>query len=181
MKRLYLPLILFLLMISEGVALDILPKRLLTSDYMIVPHWVFIFLIFITIFYDKENTYYSVLYGVIFGLLIDIVYTGYLGIYMFSYALVVYIIHGLKKRFYTNILVTIVIGIIGISIADIVINLIYSSIGVIDIYWKEYLQLRLLPTILANIIFLIIFYSIVKKKLILWKEEQLFDNQVLKR
>lgn len=181
MKRLYLPLILFLLMISEGVALDILPESVLTSDYLIVPHWVFIFLIFITIFYDKENTYYSILYGFIFGLLIDIVYTGYLGIYMFSYAMVIYLIHGLKKRFYTNILVTIMIGIIGLSLTDIVINLIYSSIGVIDIYWKDYLQYRLLPTILANIIFLIVFYSIARKKLVSWREEQLFDNQVLKR
>src|SRR5690625_6724150 len=86
MKRLYLPLILFLFMVLEGVALELLPAKLVMSNSIIVPHWVFIFLAFIAVFFDEENTYYSVLYAVIFGLLIDVVYTGVLGVYMFSYA-----------------------------------------------------------------------------------------------
>ena len=93
MKRLYLPLILFLFIVLEGVALDLLPVQLLSAQTLIVPHWVFIILIFIVIFYDKEDTYYSIVYAVIFGLLIDIVYTGILGIYMFSYGFGIYIIH----------------------------------------------------------------------------------------
>lgn len=79
MKHLYLPLILFLLLITEGVALEILPSSIVLSDTLIVPHWVFICLIFIAVLYDNENTYYSVLYALIFGILIDIVYTGVLG------------------------------------------------------------------------------------------------------
>src|SRR5690625_651119 len=97
MKRLYLPLILFLFMVLEGVALELLPANLVMSNSIIVPHWVFIFLAFIAIFFDEENTYYSILYAVIFGLLIDVVYTGVLGVYMFSYAVSVYVIYGLKK------------------------------------------------------------------------------------
>src|SRR5690625_4122041 len=97
MKRLYLPLILFLFIVLEGVALDLLPVQLLSAQTLIVPHWVFIILIFIVIFYDKEDTYYSIVYAVIFGLLIDIVYTGILGIYMFSYGFGIYIIHELTR------------------------------------------------------------------------------------
>src|SRR5690625_6852625 len=73
------------------------------SNSIIVPHWVFIFLAFIAIFFDEENTYYSILYAVIFGLLIDVVYTGVLGVYMFSYAVCVYVFYGLMKMFHSNI------------------------------------------------------------------------------
>src|SRR5690625_6893718 len=76
MKRLYVPLILLLFVVLEGVALDLLPVQLLNTKTLIVPHWVLIILIFIVIFYDLEDTYYSIIYGIIFGLLIDIVYTG---------------------------------------------------------------------------------------------------------
>src|SRR5690625_2188645 len=124
MKRLYLPLILFLLMVLEGVALELLPAKLVITNSLIIPHWVFVFLVFIAIFYDEENTYFSILYVVIFGLLIDIVYTGVLGVYMFSYAVSVYFVYGLRKMLHANIYGTLLLGFIGIVLADIAINLI---------------------------------------------------------
>ncbi|WP_188453509.1 rod shape-determining protein MreD [Virgibacillus oceani] len=176
MKRLYLPLILFLFVISEGVALELLPPKLVMSDLLIIPHWVLIFLVFVSIFYDKEQTYYSVLYGAIFGLLIDIVYTGVLGVYMFTYALVIYIIHGLKKLLHANIHVTLLLGFIGIVLADLVIYLIFFVIGLTEMPGKDYLIYRVIPTILANLLFLLVLYPFFKKRLIKWSEEQLTNS-----
>src|SRR5690625_6327390 len=90
--RLYLPLILLLIVVLVCVVLDLLPIQLLNTKTLIVPHWFLIILIFIVIFYDLEDTYYSILYGIIFGLLIDIVYIGILGIYMFFYRFGIYFI-----------------------------------------------------------------------------------------
>ncbi|HLS61571.1 MAG TPA: rod shape-determining protein MreD [Virgibacillus sp.] len=179
MKHLYLPLILFLMLNLEGVAIELLPNFLVNTSSLIVPHWVFVFLLFIAIFFDDEDTYYSILYAAIFGLLIDVVYTNVLGVYMFSYAIIVYIIHELKRLFHANLLVTIMLGFIGVALADLSIYMIYSVIGLTDMLWGDYLVYRLLPTALANIIFLIIFYPISRKKLLYWQEETLADGKFL--
>lgn len=171
MKRLYLPLILFLFVVLEGVALDLLPVQLLSTKTIIVPHWVFIISVFIAIFYDKEDTYYSIFYGIIFGLLIDIVYTDVLGIYMFSYGFVIYIIHELRRLVHANFYAVTIIGIVGISLTDFFIHAVFKMIGFADIMWGDYVLFRLLPTVLANLIFLIIFYPIFKKRLVNWSSE----------
>lgn len=179
MKRLYLPLILLLLLVLEGVALDLLPINLVAGKSLIIPHWIFVFLLFIAIFYDRDHTYFSVFYAVIFGLLVDVVYTGVIGVYMFSYAIVIYIVHALKKSFHTNIYVTILIGIIGVGLTEISINFIYTVINIIDIDWKQYVIYRLMPTILANLIFLIILYPFVRKKLLTWQHEHIIGKDIL--
>lgn len=171
MKRLYLPLILFFFVVLEGVALDLLPVQLLSAKTIIVPHWIFVILVFTSLFYDKENTYYSIVYGVIFGLLIDIVYTGVLGVYMFSYGFVIYIIHELRRLLHANFYAVTIIGIVGLSITDLFIHTVFKMIGFADVTWEEYLLLRLLPTVLANLIFLIILYPIFKKRLLNWGSE----------
>jgi len=174
-RRLYLPLILFLLLALEGVALDLLPISLLNNESIIISHWVFVFLLYIAIFFDSEQTYYSIIYGAVFGLLIDIVYTDVLGVYMFSYVIGVYMVFILKKLLHTNLIVTILLGIIGISIADILIYIVYAFIGITYLPMKSYLIYRLVPTVLANLIFLIIIYPFTKKRLIRWRKDQLIS------
>lgn len=176
MKRIYLPLILFLFVVLEGVALELLPSNLVMSDLFIIPHWVLVILIFIAIFYDRENTYFSVLYGLIFGLLIDVVYTGVLGVYMFSYALIIYIIHGLIKMLHGNIYVTLLLGFIGIVLADNSINFIYTMVGITDMTWINYIKIRLIPTVVSNLLFLILLYPIIAKRFTRWGKEQLSKN-----
>ncbi|WP_206207823.1 rod shape-determining protein MreD [Virgibacillus profundi] len=179
MKRLYLPLFLFLFLILEGVALELLPASLIMSDYLIVPHWVFIFLVYLAIFYDEENTYFSVVYALAFGLLIDIVYTGILGVYMFSYGLITYIIHGVKKVLHGNFYVTVLLGLMGLALADISINGIFIVVGISDMLWKDYFTYRLLPTVISNLVFLLVLYPVMVKRLIRWSKEQLAGRNTI--
>ena len=173
MKRLYIPLILFLLTILEGVALDLLPSELIMSDMLMVPHWVFAFLVYMAVFYDNDNTYHSVVYALLFGLLIDIVYTGILGIYMFTYALIIYIIHGLKKMLQGNFYVLLLLGAVGFILVDLSIYVIYMVVGLTDMVWENYLTGRLLPTGASNLVFLLIVYPFIAKRLARWGREQL--------
>ncbi|MUK86975.1 rod shape-determining protein MreD [Ornithinibacillus sp. L9] len=172
MKRLFLPLLLFIFLVFEGVAIELLPNNLV-GDFLIIPHWVLILLIYITIFYDLEDTYHSVVYALIFGLLIDIVYTGTLGVYMFTYAIVTYVIHSLMKVLHSNFYVTVLAGIIGVALADLAIFVIYMVVGITDFAWSVYVGSRLIPTVLANIVFLLLLYPFIAKRLVNWKHEQL--------
>ncbi|MFZ3576408.1 rod shape-determining protein MreD [Virgibacillus sp. DJP39] len=173
MKRLYLPLILFVFVILEGVAIELLPSDLVMNNLLIIPHWVFVFLLYMAIFYDSDHTYFSVLYGAIFGMLIDIVYTGVLGVYMFAYAFTIYLLHGISKFVHGNIHVTILLGIIGIMFADFIIYLIFSVVGLTDMVLANYLLYRMVPTILANLLLLIVLYPIIKNRLIKWQDDQI--------
>src|SRR5699024_12787161 len=130
-----------------------------------------IILIFILIFYYFEDSYCLILYRIIFDLLLDIVYTVILGIYMFFYGLGIYLIHELKKFVLTNFYMVIIIGIIGLILADIFIHTMYSMIGYADVLWSEYILFRLVPTILANLIILIVLYPFLKKWLTNWSSE----------
>ncbi|WP_010531125.1 rod shape-determining protein MreD [Lentibacillus jeotgali] len=181
MRRLLIPLVLFLLLILEGIALDILPAAFLKGDLVFVSHWVFIFLILVAMFYDRENTYFSVFYGLLFGLLTDVVYTGILGVYMFSYALGAYIVHGLTKILHTNFFVTIVLGTIGLILVEVFVNLVFSVTGIAELVWGDYLIDRLIPTIIVNILFLLVLYPFFVKRLVKWKEEQLSGSTKFNR
>lgn len=169
MKHLYLPLILFLLIVIEGISVHTFPFVFWDSQSVYIPHYAFAFLIMIAIFYDEENTYFSGVYALIFGLLIDIAYTDVLGVYMFSYALVIYIINVLSKYYKGNFYMTLLIGIIGISLTDALIHLIYMTIDKTNLNWNAYLNVRLIPTLLINSIFLIVIYPLFRKHLIKWR------------
>ena len=170
-RRVIFPLILFAVMVLSGVALELLPHQLLMGTYMIVPHWLFVILIYIAIFYDRNDTYYAVLYALIFGLLFDIVYTGVLGVYMFSYALVIYIVRGLKKMLQGNFYVLLMLSAFGIAIADISIYAIFTVIGFTDMPIEVYLLNRLIPTILMNLLFMVLIYPFIKKPMRKWGKE----------
>ncbi|MFD2046218.1 rod shape-determining protein MreD [Ornithinibacillus salinisoli] len=176
MKRLFLPLILFVFLVFEGVAIELLPESLVGSSLLIIPHWVLITLIYITIFYDLKDTYHSIVYALVFGLLIDIVYTGVLGVYMFTYAIVTYIIHSLMKLLHSNFYATILAGTLAIAFADMAIYVIYLVVGITALPWNDYLMIRLIPTVLANQMFLLLLYPLIAKRLSIWKQQQLSGN-----
>src|SRR5690625_635280 len=158
MKRLLFLIILFGLLVLEVVAIDLLPAILTSSETLIVPHWVLIFLIIITLFYDTSETFFSIIYGVIFGFLIDVVYTDVLGVYMFVYPFTLYIVHFLKRLLQTNLTMTIIITSIGVLITELLLFLIYSIVDIVDIRMIAFQFHRFIPSFLANILFLLITY-----------------------
>jgi len=173
MKRLVLVLILFSLLVIEGIAIDLLPLRLLETEILIVPHWLFMFLIVVAIFFDKSHTFYAVAYSIVFGILIDIVYADILGVYMFVYAVSVYIAQMLKRLFITNFLVSCIIAMVTISLVEIQIYIVYSFVGTIDLSFMFFMTHRLLPTVVANLLFFLLVYFIFSKRLVRWSDEEL--------
>jgi len=175
MKRLIIPLILFLFVVLEGVAIDLLPNRFIINDFLIVPHWVFIMLALVSIYYDTYDTLYAVIYGVIFGLLIDIVYTNILGVYMFAYPLAIYMIHILKRYFITNFILTMIMTMIGLLVVEWFIVFTYTLTGSIHIIVDSIFIDRILPTTIANMVFLLLMYPVFKPTFLRWQKESLGD------
>jgi rod shape-determining protein MreD len=175
MKRIYILLFLFLFLILEGVAIKFLPSNIVLSDQMFVPHWILIILILVEMFFDRGNSYNALIYAFIFGLLIDVVYTGILGVYMFSYGIVIYMVHVSKKLLHGNFFVTFLFSIFGLVLGDLLITFIYDLVGVIKLSWEHYWLNRLLPTVLLNIVFFIIMYLFLVKRLMKWGSELTWD------
>lgn len=170
MKRLLIPLALLIVLALQGVAIELATSFTSMQNVYIISHWVFVFVICVSIFFDNEYTYYGIAYGIIFGLLVDIVYTDMLGTYMLGYGFAMFILQGIKNSFFANVYSTMLTVSVGIIIADLFIHGIYSMIGLVNIPFWAYVWTRLIPTIFANIIFLLLLYPFVYKRFPRWRE-----------
>ncbi|SEO36083.1 rod shape-determining protein MreD [Amphibacillus marinus] len=170
MSRLYLPFILLLLIALQGTTAAFIPNFLLEHGWIIVFHSVFVFLVLFTLFYDLEHTYYSLFFAILSGVLIDIVYTSVVGVYMFSYAITIYFVHGMRKLLHANFFVALLLTVVGIAMADYVLYFIYLFTGFTNIEALDYFYYRMLPTVLINTLIFLLFYLIFKRKLVKWSE-----------
>lgn len=157
----------FIFVILEGtLALNLLP--FISGDWMPVSHFLFIFLLYIAIFFERSYTYYAVILAIIFGLIEDIVYTDVIGVYLFSYTFVVYMVRVLMKFLQVNFVTMLLVTVFGVLAADIMVFSIYQVIQLHDMVWETYWQYRLLPTVLGNILVGLIIYFIFGQRLEKW-------------
>ncbi|WP_027963559.1 rod shape-determining protein MreD [Halalkalibacillus halophilus] len=173
MKVLLLPLVLFTLLVLESVAIGLIPDQWWLSSFYLIPHWILIFATLIVVFYDRENSYTGLIYGLIFAFLVDLVYTNILGVYLLAYSLALYTVHTFKKFFHQNFLVTLLMAVVAIVIAEFIIFSLYTLIGQVSMEMNDFVINRMLPTLFVNLVFLVIIYPIFSKKLFRWKEELL--------
>src|SRR5699024_4346692 len=143
MKKVILIIALLFLLIFEGVALELLPNNLLNLSVIITPIWKVVFLITLSFLYAADDTQELIIYDIIFGLLVDIVYTDTLGVYMFAYGLALFTAILLKRILQENIIMTLFTTIISLILAEAIISGIYTVIGITDIYWIDNLTLRI--------------------------------------
>ncbi|UOQ46250.1 rod shape-determining protein MreD [Halobacillus salinarum] len=171
MSRYLIALILLILVALQGMAMNLLPSSLVYTNLLITPHWALCFILLLAIFYDNDRTYHSLWFGLLFGLLIDVAYTGVLGVYMVTYGFVAYTIHGLTKLLHANFLSASLLIILGVALADTLLFIIYSFVQVASMAWSTYALQRLLPTLAANMIFFVIIYPIMKNRIVQWSED----------
>ena len=163
MRQTFLALVLFAFLVLEGVALELLPESLINVSIIFVPHWIIVLLIVVNFFHETNKSHVLIVFAIVFGLLVDIVYTDTLGVYMFAYGLALFIATLLKRILQDNFLMTIITTIIAIIVIEGIVGGVYTALGITNVYWLDNLTMRLIPTIIANLIFLIIIYPFVKK------------------
>ncbi|WP_428909269.1 rod shape-determining protein MreD [Niallia sp. Krafla_26] len=158
--KFFLPLIISLCFIGESIFVELLPEAFSTNEKIIVPHFLIVVIIFAAIYGDRKQ---GLIYGLIFGLLFDIVYTEIIGIYLFIIPLVTYIAAWMMKLLQTNILVVGIVTLIGIALLELGVYEMNFLIGLTRMDFTSYLQVRLLPTLLFNGIFIAIVAFPLKK------------------
>ncbi|MBU8879555.1 rod shape-determining protein MreD [Bacillus sp. FJAT-29790] len=162
MRRFLLPLLLMLLFVSESIFVELFPFALFGSNHIIVPRFLMVALLFLTAYGSKK---YGIIYGFLFGLLFDIVYTEIIGIYLFLFPLVIYISSKLLKILQTNIVMVSFVAIIGVMLLELGAYEMNFLIHRTHMDFSSYLSLRLLPTSLLNVIFIIVASLPLKKHL----------------
>jgi len=175
MKKVLIIIILLSLLILEGIAMILLPTNIFISDMYIIPHWVFLFILLVNVFFDNEELYFSITLAIVFGLLIDVVYTDLLGVYMFVYPMAIYIVNLIKQFFQANFYIMVVYYLVSFTIIEMMIYIIYSFVDLINITYILFIWDRLIPTIIANFIFLLVLYPIFSKRLVKWKLKESKD------
>ncbi|WP_017755955.1 rod shape-determining protein MreD [Calidifontibacillus oryziterrae] len=171
-RKFLLPFLLFLAFISESIFVEFVPIEAFNIERIFVPRFVMIMLMLLSFFYERNLT---VLYGVIFGLMFDIVYTDIIGVYMFSFAIVVYVISYSMKVLHRNILVILLVSLVGLCFFESLVYGLYKLINIANLEWTAFVNNRLFPTLVLNGFFLIIIYYPMRKLLI--KLEQLASKE----
>lgn len=153
MRKFLLPLFFLLLFIIESIFVQLLPGRVFHSDWIFAPHFLIAAILFLTIYGSEKH---GILYGFIFGLLFDIVYTEIIGIYLFLYPLVVYLITKLMKILQTNIFLASFMVLAGIGLVEIGSYEMNKLIHITSMDFMTFLNIRLLPSLLLNAAFIIV-------------------------
>lgn len=154
MKRFVLPLILSFVFLLESSFVDLVPADIFHKENVYVPRFLFILVAFITVYYNKTM---GLLCAAIFGLFYDIVYTEVLGVYLFLYTLMAYLISWASRILQTNIFVISLLSLIGIIALEFCVYGVNLAIGTTSISIERFLQIRILPTTLLNVIFILFF------------------------
>lgn len=177
-RTLFLPVIIFLLFIFEGTVIPVILPDNYGSEFLIVPRFAFLIVIFVAIFLGRST---GTIYGLVLGLFQDVIYTHILGIYIFSMGLIAYLLGFSFKIFQRNIFLLIITAILGTILLDYLVYGINLAVGITDLAHERFLQERLFPSLLVNSTFLIIFAPFLRKSLILLQNTEDIEEKINNR
>lgn len=178
MLRFLLPIIVFILFIIEGTVMQIIAPDRFGSEFIIIPRFAFVIVIVIAIFFGRTT---GTIYGLILGLFQDIIYTHVLGVYIFSMALITYLLGFSFKIFQKNLLLLTITAIFGTILLDYLVYGIYSMVGITTLPHERFFYERLLPSLVVNSVFLIIFAYPLRKLLVFLQNKDDIEEKIHKR
>ncbi|WP_082892659.1 rod shape-determining protein MreD [Rossellomorea aquimaris] len=152
-NRLLLPLLTLLFFYSESLFVHLFPGEEYFDHRIIVPHFLIIFLFFICAYFQYRT---ALVYAFIFGFLFDIYYTEINGIYLVFFPFVVFLTHQMIKVLHNNLFVLGLITIVNVSVLELLVYEINLIIQRTDLMFMEFVDWRLWPTLVLNVIFYIV-------------------------
>lgn len=169
MREVKLFLFLFVFFILQGTVMQVFTPSWFGYHFVVVPHFVLIGVIMIGLFYDRAH---AVWYGILFGLLDDLIYTTILGVYAFCIPLTAYLLSYLAKAFHLYLVIVFFIALIGVTMLEFEVYGIYGLIGKITMNFMDFIDWRILPTLVVNGVFLLIVFYPLRRLLINIKSYQ---------
>lgn len=153
MIRFLLPLIGLVLFFLEPVFGLFSPLEFSGEYYYIVPRFLLMFLIFVSVYYDTKHAMY---YGLFFGLLYDVFFIDIIGLYSFLYPAVCVIAGYTVKLVHRNLIVATILTLLLTALFEVALYQFFSLISLTEMPFKAFMELRLMPTMIANSLFLIV-------------------------
>ncbi|MDN3955512.1 rod shape-determining protein MreD [Sporolactobacillus laevolacticus] len=155
MKQIKVFIFLFLLFLIQGTVMPLFPFSYAWGKAQIVPEFVLVALLMVAFF---GSISWGLKYAVLFGFLIDIVYSSVLGVYAFSLAVAVYCAQIISRWVNMNAAMTMLLVVAGVCIMQCEVYVIYLMIGLTDQQPAFFFQWNLIPTVLLNVLFAAIIY-----------------------
>ena len=172
MRRFILPFLVFFIFISESIFSHLVHLPFSIEDQLYVPRFVLIIVILITVYLSRWQ---GILLGFFFGLLHDIVYIEVIGIYLFSYALIAYLISKAMRVLYKHAVIVLFLTVLAAALLEFYVYGINYLIGTTKMTLYNFTTLRLLPTLGLNLVVAILLFYPIKKFLIKIKNEKSDD------
>lgn len=152
MIRYLLPALALALFFLEPVFGLFSPLQLDGVYYYIVPRFLLMYLIFVTVYYDAKR---AMIYGLFFGLLYDVFFIDIIGLYSFLYPLMCLIASYIVKSVQRNLVVATLLTLVLTALFEFMLYLFFSAISLATLPAEAFFISRLLPTMIANSLFLV--------------------------
>lgn len=160
MSRFIIPLLAVCLFFLEPVFSLFSPIDIGGMEYTLVPRFVIVYLIFLAVYYNQKR---AILLGLILGLLYDMYHIDIIGVYTFLYPLVCYLGALLIRQVHRHIVTVMFLSVILIVLLELLSYFFASLIALTSIHLDEFIVRRLVPTMIANAIFIGMFGWLFKK------------------
>lgn len=160
MIRVWLPLLIFFFFVFDGTVMQVFSAHWFGTPYVFVPRFTMVLILFIAVFLKRST---ALLYGLIFGLMTDIVYSDIIGVYFFSMAFTGYMIGSFAPLFRKGWASILSLGLLGIVLLEFQVYGLYTIIGIADVPLHPFLYTRLFPTLVLNAVFIVLMYSPMRK------------------
>lgn len=167
MRRYLIFLVGLVFLVSESIFVDIFSAKLYSIQSIIVPHFLLVFLILVVIY---GNSNLGIWYGMFFGLLHDVVYTEIIGVYLFLYPAMMYLVGKLMRILQVNFFVISIVTLVTVAVFEFVVYQLYLLLGVVSMPLQNFVELRLFPTTVFNLIFLFLVAYWLSKSIAKWTQ-----------
>lgn len=130
------------------------PIKINGDFFVLVPRFLIMYLIFVSIYYDRKR---AMLFGLFFGLLYDVFFIDIIGLYSFIYPLMCLVASLVVKYVHQHLLVATVLTLILVAVVELLLFFFYTFIGIKSMTFVDFYKFNLLPTMIANFVFLAMF------------------------
>lgn len=161
MRKFLLPLLFLFLFIVEGLVVQFLPSELWGQTQVLAPRFLFVALVFLTIFVGKKQ---GIIYAAIFGIIFDIVYVEIIGIYLFLFPFICYLVTKIMHIMQANIIIAFLVSLFAIALLEIGVYEVDFLIHVTNLDFMSFLNLRFYSTLILNAVFVLIFGYPLKRR-----------------
>jgi rod shape-determining protein MreD len=153
MNRLIIPAIAVVLFYLEPVFGLFSPLDIGGEYRFLIPRFLIMYLIFLSIYYSRNR---AMGYALLFGLLYDVFFIDIIGLYSFLYPLICLIASFIMKYIYQHLIVTTIISLVLVAGLEFVLFQFFTLLGLRDMALQVFVSERLIPTMIANSIFLVV-------------------------